>query len=192
MKVLAIQKQRVKLGVEAPNHVRVVREEIVQVPSEGDADSPGSAAELQGFPILVVEDDRSHALLITKTLEECFLSNVRVVTTGEAALHLLEPKGLEAEFMPRLVFLDFHLPDISGLEILRKIRTSPLLKTTPVVLLSAEQREEVVVSCLEAGANAFVSKSVHFGDFRRSVARIAMFWTSECRLPPPAHAAQPA
>lgn len=192
VKVLSIQKQRVKLGVEAPNHVRVVREEISAEPQAGTPQEGLTANDVNTFPILVVEDERSHALLITRTLEECFLSNIRVVATGEAALKALEAEGHEADFSPRLIMLDFHLPDMSGLDILRRIRSMPRFKTTPVVLLSSEQRESVVMNCLEAGANAFVSKSVHFDDFRRSVARTATFWTSECRLPKSASAAQPA
>jgi carbon storage regulator CsrA len=46
-------------------------------------------------------------------------------------------------------------------------------------------REEVASECLEAGANAFVPKAQHFDDLRRSVARTAAFWTSECRVPCP-------
>jgi two-component system response regulator len=181
IKVLSIQKQRVKLGVEAPNHVRVLRAEI----AETDVQEPVEHApkEDNPFPILVVEDDRAHALIITKALSDCFLSEVSVVTSGEEALRVLGAEETEEHAAPRLIFLDFHLPDMSGLEILRKIRSTPRYRTTPVVLLSSEQRESIVSSCLEAGANAFVSKSVHFEDFRRSVARTAIFWTSECRLP---------
>jgi len=183
VKVLAIQKQRVKLGVEAPSHVRVVREEIAvdPVPSGSEAGRP-PRPDVQ-FPILIVEDDRAHAYLIRKALEDCFLSDVRVVETGREALEVLEQAGSPEGFVPRLIFLDFHLPDMSGLEVLRRVRASPRFKTTPVVLLSGEQRESVVVSCLEAGANAFVPKSVHFEDFRQSVARTATFWSGQCRLP---------
>jgi len=183
VKVLAIQKQRVKLGVEAPSHIHVVREEIAVDPIPSGSEAGRLPRPDSQFPILIVEDERSHALLIRKALEDCFLSEVRVVETGREALEVLEQAGSQEDFVPRLIFLDFHLPDISGLEVLRKIRSSPRFKTTPVVLLSAEQRESVVVSCLEAGANAFVPKSIHFDDFRRSVARTATFWSGECRLP---------
>lgn len=187
IKVLSIQKQRVKLGVEAPNHVRVLRAEI-----SADETHPAEPAKETGpFPILVVEDDRAHTHIITKALEDCFLKEVTAVATGAEALQALDLEGAEDHSSPRLIFLDFHLPDMSGLDILRKIRATPHYKTTPVVMLSSEQREAVVVSCLEAGANAFVSKSVHFEDFRRSVARTAVFWSSECRLPVSA-APQPA
>ncbi len=183
VKVLAIQKQRVKLGVEAPSHIRVVREEIAVDPAPSGSEAGQPPRPAAQFPILIVEDDRAHAYLIRKALEECFLSEVRVVETGREALEVLEQVGSPEAFFPRLIFLDFHLPDISGLDVLRTVRSSPRFKTTPVVLLSAEQRESVVVSCLEAGANAFVPKSMHFDDFRQSVIRTATFWTGQCRLP---------
>lgn len=193
IKVLAIQKQRVKLGVDAPSHVRVVREEIAADSTQSGYSSPEAAARTdQPFPVLVIEDDPAHALLISKTLEECFLSDVQVLATGEAAVRALSAGEAQGGLAPRLIFLDYHLPDRSGLEVLRTIRATPRHKTTPVVLLSAEQRESVVADCLEAGANAFVCKSIHFDDFRRSVARTATFWTSECRLPRATGFSQPA
>ena len=180
IKVLSIQKQRVKLGVEAPSHVRVLRAEIAE--GQRGAQQPAIDSNRDPFPILVVEDDRSHALLIRTALSDCFLFDVQVVSTGEAALKILEG-GPQDAAAPRLIFLDYHLPDISGLEVLQRIRALPHFRTTPVLMLSGEQRESVVASCLEAGANAFVPKSLHVEDLRRSVARSAVFWSTECRLP---------
>lgn len=185
VKVLSIQKQRVKLGVDAPTHIRVVREEIASPPSEGMAGDPPASRAIPGgsFPVLVVEDDPGHARLIAKSLEECLLTNVSVARTGRAAMELLARAGEYPDQGPRLIFLDFHLPDMSGLEVLRRLRSDSRLRTIPVVILSGEQRESVVADCLEAGANAFVAKSLQFDDFRRSVTRTATFWTSECRIP---------
>jgi len=75
------------------------------------------------------------------------------------------------------------LPDMSGLEVLREIRSRPDLKTMPVVILSAEQSDAVVTSCLEAGANAFVTKAADYDQFRNSIRRLAVFWGGECRIP---------
>jgi two-component system response regulator len=187
VKVLSIQKQRVKLGVDAPSHIRVLREEIAPVgEDQNSAGSPTSGTfSPDSYPILVVEDDPGHALLITKALEQCLLSSVSVASTGAAAMESLAGRHEAPEWRPSLVFLDYHLPDMSGLEVLRRIRSDPRLKTMPVVILSGEQRESVVAECLEAGANAFVAKSFQFDDFCRSVTRTATFWTNECRVPKP-------
>ncbi len=183
VKVLSIRKQRVKLGVVAPASVRVWRDEIAPQslrPSEVE----GSAASSNGgpFPILVVEDDPDHARLINRALGNCLLSPVTIVSNGTAAVEALSG-GDGGPLHPHLVFLDLNLPDMSGLEVLRRIRATPGHGTTPIVVFSAEQNDAIVSTCLEAGANAFVNKATQFQDFCRSVARVATFWSSDCRIP---------
>ena len=190
VKVLSIRKQRVKLGVDAPSNVRVWREEVSPGPPQEDTSSLPVANQSTGqgdFPILVVEDDPDHAQLIHRILLDCHFSQVTIATTGRAAMEALagiSNNGEEAVF-PSLVLLDLYLPDMSGLEVLRQIRARDQWQTIPVVMLSSEQQESRVADCLEAGANAFVTKSPHYGQFRESVARIATFWESDCRIPKP-------
>lgn len=74
---------------------------------------------------------------------------------------------------------------MSGLDVLRHIRCITRLKTTPVVVLSVEDRDSVVANCLEVGANAFVTKSTKCEEFRQSIFRIAAFWGHDCRVPEP-------
>jgi len=189
VKVLSIRKQRVKLGVDAPHDIRVWREEVLP---ESALDTPpveGTAtevsAEVAPFSILVVEDDADHAQLIQRALKGCESSQVMVANSGKAAIKALgDDRAFTVEGTPpNLVLLDLHLPDISGLEVLRQIRSIPRYRALPVVMLSSENRDTHIADCLEAGANAFVSKSVHFREFRESVSRIAAFWQSDCRLP---------
>ncbi len=193
VKVLSIQRQRVKLGVDAPSHVRVLREEV-EITDGTSSEVAGGAtsvsATAESAPVLVVEDHPVHARLITKALEECSLFKVSVAATGAAAVESLAASDETACARPRLVLLDYYLPDMSGLNVLRHIRSQPRLRTMPVVILSSEDRESVVAECLEAGANAFVLKATHFDDFHRSVTRAAIFWTSECQIPGP-FASQP-
>ncbi len=184
IKVLAIRKQRVKLGVDAPSNVRIWREEIS--PETSPSLPPSTDAALSGnFPILVIEDDPTHAKLISKVLTDSSFSEVIVASTGSRAMEMLgsnDPANAPAG-QPHLVLLDLHLPDIPGLDVLRHIRSIDRLATTPVVVLSNEQHDAMVADCLQAGANAFVNKSSQFREFRDSVIRIASFWRTECRLP---------
>ncbi len=187
--VLSIQKRHVKLGIDAPRGIQVWRGEILP-----EAEPPGLRQEEEAaatgrdpFFTLLVEDDPAHVRLISEALvESCFLQP-RVVGTGRAAMEMLGG-GNEAEgnlAHPRLILLDLNLPDMSGLEVLRYIRSTASLKTTPVVVLSAEDRDSVVACCLERGANAFVTKSPKYQEFRQSVSRIAGFWNNDCRVPEP-------
>ena len=189
VKVLSIQKHRVKLGVEAPTNVRVWRDEIApyeRLPEDEPAEAPpGAAAEAPDFSILVVEDDPGHAKLIAKVLLESEASSVALANSGAEAMRVLGTDGAkqEADFEPQLVLLDYHLPDVSGIEVLRKIRATERLHRVPVVMLSSANEDAIVADCLDAGANAFVNKAERFPDFREKVARVAGFWRSECRVP---------
>lgn len=188
VKVLSIQKRRVKLGIEAPEGIQVWRDEVIEGSDIGRViyEEPTQDALLKGpCPVMLVEDDPDHAYLIGRTLSEICLAAPVVADTGRAALEWIDRSESEASHsMPRLVVLDLNLPDTTGLEVLREIRSRPGLKTMPVVILSAEHDDSVVANCLEAGANAFVTKATDYEQFRNSIRRLAVFWGGECRIPP--------
>jgi len=151
----------------------------------------GRSSAKKRFEVLLVEDDLGHAKLICGAFAECRLPrpiDVAVAQTGELAADSL---GMESgqrpaalAFLPfDLILLDLHLPRMTGLDLLLRIRTDPLLYLTPVVVLSCDDDEAAATNCLDAGANAFVSKARDPGAFRTSIARIADFWGNESRVP---------
>lgn len=186
VKILSIQKRRVKLGIEAPAGIQVWRDELIEGSDFARVicEESGDHTPLEGSSsVLLVEDDPDHAHLISRTLSEVCLNAPIVASSGGAAVDILNRTDQEHPAQPRLVVLDLHLPDMSGLDVLREIRARPELTTMPVVILSAEQNDAVVTSCLEAGANAFVTKAADFEQFRNSIRRLGVFWGGECRLP---------
>jgi carbon storage regulator CsrA len=190
VKILSIRKQRVKLGVEAPQSVNVWREEIMRHLDEVELDGEAPASEVRGSAeelVCVVEDDPAHAGLIQKTLAREQFANSRVLGSGRDALSafgLADDSPLEGDTMrPFLVLLDLHLPDVPGLDVLQAMRRSAHLSTVPVIVLSADDRQETVSRCLQAGANAFVPKADSFEGLRNSVGRIVRFWSDCCALP---------
>ncbi len=188
VKVLSIRKNRVKLGIEAPRDVRVWRDEVVsELAAHGFSpeEALGTSVDVDRFSSLIIEDDPTHARLISQALVECHVPNPTVLGTGADAVEALcgVEDASEKAVRPRLVLLDLRLPDMSGLEVLRRIRSTPQIQTTPVVVLSVEDNDSVVNDCLEAGANAFVKKSPDYDEFRRSVARIGAFWGSDSCVP---------
>jgi carbon storage regulator CsrA len=191
VKVLSIRKRYVKLGIDAPRGIQVWREEIFHEREQRGLRPEEAAAAPAGrdpFFTLLVEDDPAHARLVSEALvESCFLQP-RVVGTGRAAMEALGGDNEAGRNLahPRLVLLDLNLPDMSGLEVLRYIRSTVPLQTIPVVVLSVEDHDSVVARCLERGANAFVTKSTNYREFRQSVSRIAGFWNNDCRVPEPA------
>ena len=189
--ILGISGNQVKVGVEAPAAVPIWRDELLPKGRTGlevETREDGRSSGKRAFEVLVVEDDLGHAKLICGAFSECRLPrpiDVAVAQTGELAAVSLGMDGGQRPAAPPfdLVLLDFYLPRMTGLDLLARIRTDPLLYLTPVVIFSCADDDAAAANCLHAGANAFVSKSRDPGAFRTSIARIADFWSNESRVP---------
>lgn len=192
--ILGIRGNQVKVGVEAPAAVPVWRDEVLPKGRTGlevETREDGWSSGKRAFEVLLVEDDLGHAKLICGAFSECRLPKpieVAVAQTGELAAESLGMDGgqrpADSPFLPfDLILLDLHLPRMTGLDLLLRIRTDPLLYLTPVVMLSCDDDDAAAANCLDAGANAFVSKARDPGAFRTSIARIADFWGNESRVP---------
>lgn len=104
-----------------------------------------------GRRVLIAEDEPHLVESLTFILER---EGYEVMTAadGEAAL-----KQLVAA-TPDLVILDVMLPKLNGLEVLKKIRDHPLLKTLPVIVLTAKGQRQDRETALSIGANLFMTK----------------------------------
>ncbi|HOB76839.1 MAG TPA: response regulator [Phycisphaerae bacterium] len=173
VKVLGIGTRRVMLGIDAPQELRVSREDVNQTEKERTEERTPPRVQLS---VLVVEDTPVHAKLIEKALEKFGVAQVVVAPTGEEAIRILARGRDTNDFKPDLVLLDLHLPGLSGFEVLQLMRSVAAFKNTPVVILTSSDVESDVSRCIEAGANAFISKSESYDEFRAAVRRIADFW----------------
>lgn len=98
---------------------------------------------------LVVDDTKNIRLLLEKTLEiEGF--SVETASTGTEALNKLRTEAFD------LVFLDIKLPEISGTEVLRKIRSEG--NNTPVIIITAYPTVKNAVDCIQLGAITYLQK----------------------------------
>jgi two-component system phosphate regulon response regulator PhoB len=101
--------------------------------------------------ILVVEDEPALATLLRYNLEKEGFSVAEAHDGEEALLQL-------SERTPDAVLLDWMLPQVSGLEICRRIRRTPQWRTLPVIMLTAKGEEADRVRGLEGGADDYVVK----------------------------------
>jgi CheY-like chemotaxis protein len=121
-----------------------------------DRSTPEGFANLR---VLVV-DDRPVALNATKTLLEMHGFEVRGAATGHAALRIA------AEFHPNFVFLDLSLPDISGYEVFRRLKSAEPLTQTKFIALSGHGREESL-RARKAGFDAYMTKPVDIREMEK-------------------------
>ncbi len=138
--------------------------------------------------ILLADDSRNDVELTLLALGESNLANeVDVVRDGAEALDYLyrREKYIQREDQnPALVLLDLKMPKVDGLEVLKKVKTDPALKTIPVVVLTSSREETDLVSSYNLGANAFVIKPVDFHEFLDSVKKLGIFWAIVNEPPP--------
>lgn len=102
---------------------------------------------------LVVDDSRAVRMILARTLAELGFE-VRQATNGREALELIDADP--AAF--RLVLLDWHMPEMDGLELLRKLRSRPQLSALVVVMVTTETDLDHVAEALAAGANEYIMK----------------------------------
>lgn len=125
----------------------------------------GSAAELpeveEGSPvtILQVEDNPTNIRLLERILSR--RPHIRLVTVEQGGLAVQAAKDSQ----PRLVLLDVNLPDISGREVLARLRADPATARIPVVMLSADASANQIERLLASGAVAYVTKPLDVNHF---------------------------
>jgi PAS domain S-box-containing protein len=107
--------------------------------------------------VLYVEDNASNVELVAHVLRH--RPGLRLVSTaqGERALELA------AGHCPVAILLDLHLPDISGLDVLGRLRADPRTAAVPVVVITADATLGLEQRVLDAGADAFLTKPVRVG-----------------------------
>lgn len=82
-----------------------------------------------------------------------------------------------------IVLLDWNLPKVSGLEVLRALKSNDELKTLPVLVFSSSQDDEVVETAYKGHANGYICKPSDFESLYTIVDSIEMFWVHTARLP---------
>jgi CheY-like chemotaxis protein len=149
----------------------------------GEGTMPSEEVHSAPLTILLVEDNIPHAELVKRSLETHQIANrVYHVADGEAALDYLFRQGVYADPVtsprPHVVLLDLRLPKLSGLEVLREIRSSSDsdLHTVPVVVLTTSAAERDITRAYEQRANSYLVKPVDFGQFMQLIHDLGLYW----------------
>ena len=136
--------------------------------------------------IVMVEDDEGHARLIEKNLKRAGVFNeVRHFFDGTSALEFLvgpersgtgpgQGPGRGPEHRPLLVLLDLNLPDMSGFDVLAKLKADPQLRTTPVIVLTTTDDEREIRRGYELGCNVYITKPVNYEAFAQAVRQLGL------------------
>lgn len=137
---------------------------------------PQDAAE-----ILLVEDNDADAELALHALNQSGVScNITHVTDGAHALEYISSSramaGRNDVQPPKLILLDLKLPQIGGLQVLKKLKSDPLTQSIPIVVLTSSQTEIELAESYKLGANSYVMKPTKAEAFASVIRKIAEYW----------------
>ncbi len=116
--------------------------------------------------VLVVEDNDINMRLYRAVLEALGY-NILQAKDG------MEGWRIAREHRPDLILMDIKLPDVSGLEVTKRLKADETLKSIPVIAITAFAMEGDEEKMLEGGCDAYIAKPVFLADFRQTFARLA-------------------
>jgi CheY-like chemotaxis protein len=87
-----------------------------------------------------------------------------------------EYDGRRSDKPPRVVLLDLKLPKVSGMEVLRKLRSDPRTRSVPVVMLTSSKEDRDLEEAYALGVNSYIVKPVEFDKFVKAVEELGLYW----------------
>lgn len=134
--------------------------------------------------MLLAEDDDGHALLIRRQIEDLGLRNPVIRFKN----------GVEAwDFMSRqsepclepaksyLLLLDIRMPGMDGIEILRRVKEDPCLKSMPVIIVTTSSDPKDIIRCYDLGCSSYIIKPLEPEKFSEALKRLGLFLPDEQR-----------
>ena len=133
----------------------------------------------KGRSILLAEDNPADAELTLFSLKR--LANPVHVNVAQDGVEVLNQLGIgpdnkAAKELPGLILLDLKMPRLNGLAVLRTLKSNPLTRRIPVVMLTSSQEPRDVAESYELGANAYLVKSMEFDLFLEKLNATRHFW----------------
>ncbi len=144
--------------------------------------------DLRASGLLLVEDDPNDVFLIQRAFRRAnLMMPMDVVGDGDEAVHYLTGQSQYSDRgkypLPSLILLDLKLPRRSGLEVLAWLRSQPIIRRIPVVVLTSSQEYNDVDRAYEAGVNSYLVKPVTFNALERMISSLDSYWLKANHYP---------
>lgn len=130
--------------------------------------------------ILLVEDNADDIELTLRAFKKSQLgSQVVIKRDGQEALDYLLAKDNDdyTNPLPTVTLLDLNMPRLSGLDVLKRLRTEERTHTMPIVILTTSDEQCDIVKSYQLGANSYIRKPVDTQEFFTAIQELETFWT---------------
>lgn len=131
--------------------------------------------------ILLVEDNPQDVEMTLRSLKKRNIANpTYVAEDGAIALDFIFCRGKysnrDISHTPKVILLDLKLPKLSGLEVLKAIKTDERTRHIPVVVVTSSQEDPDIKAAYELGANSYIVKPVGFDAFMETMQSLNYYW----------------
>jgi CheY-like chemotaxis protein len=131
--------------------------------------------------ILHIENEQDDVFIVQRALKRVGIDNPTVhVENGELAVDYLSgctPITDKTENrLPCLVLLDLSMPRMGGIEVLRWIRSQPIIKRMIVLVLTSSQNQSDITAAYDNGANGYLVKPIGIPEFQKVLASLKTYW----------------
>jgi CheY-like chemotaxis protein len=135
--------------------------------------------------ILIAEDEEIDVILIKRAFQVAGVEHpIEVVRDGQEALDRLADLQSQDARLPVLFMLDINMPRFNGLEVLERLRESPLNRAIPIIVFSSSNHPRDVEQAYRLGANAYLVKPTSTTQRNEMVRTIRAFWLQLNQVPP--------
>jgi CheY-like chemotaxis protein len=138
--------------------------------------------------ILIVDDDADDRLMIEDAFHDCGIgSALRFAVDGEELMDYLHRRpgfnDTARHPPPCLILLDLNMPRKDGREALAEIKSDPMFRQTPVVVLTTSKSPDDIARCYQMGANSYITKPGDYAALLDLVRGLARYWLQLVQLP---------
>ncbi len=131
--------------------------------------------------IVMIEDDEGHARLIEKNIRRAGVNNEIIpFANGSDATRFLfgaDGSGSVNQGRAMLILLDLNLPDMTGADILKRVKENEHLKRSPVVVLTTTDDQTEIQRCYDLGCNVYITKPVNYDNFANAIRQLGLFFS---------------
>ncbi len=129
----------------------------------------------QSVKIVMIEDDHGHARLIEKNIRRANIANdILHFDSGQAGLDYLFGSEIDKDGSI-LILLDLNLPDMTGTDILERVKSDEFLRRAPVVVLTTTDDKVEIDRCYDLGCNVYITKPVDYEGFAVAIRQLGLF-----------------
>ncbi len=130
--------------------------------------------------ILIADDHFLIRQFVKRTLVDSGIENIELVNDGNEAVDSINA-SIESKNLYDIVFLDWNMPIMSGIDVLAYIRTKPMYQNTAVVMFTAESEKQNIMKAIKMGATSYILKPIAPMELNKKIREI-MDWLQSRRM----------